>query len=149
MARHQFVKCKAAKQRKHNRAEKTFPRLLPTDVRHHQMPPNRAPRQIRAHVRKLGNRDQVQHIKLTGELTAARTWSEVYNFSDEIEEPKDIQQTEQRVGHRLQGLVVSKSLEHLPSEYRQQKEEENGDFEIVGTCRSDFGEVIKAACEHH
>src|SRR6267378_422376 len=131
MARHEFVKPEAAKQRKDNSAEKTFPGFLRTDVRHHQMPPNRAASQIRTHVRELGDGDQIQHVELAGDLAAARTRSEIHNFSDEIKKPKHVQQTEQCVSHRLQGLVVSQPCKHLPSEYRQQKEKEDSDFEIV------------------
>src|SRR6266540_6034805 len=148
MARHEFVKSQAAKQRKDNSAEKTFPGFLRTDVRHHQMPPNRAPRQIRPHVRKLRDRDQIQYIELAGELAAARTRSEIHNFGDEIVKPKHVEQTEQCVSHRLQRLVIPKPRKHLPSEYCQQKEKEDSDFEIVGACRSDFGEIIKTPRKH-
>src|SRR6476646_8773214 len=125
MARHEFVKSEAAKQRKDNSAEKTFPGFLRADVRHHQMPPNRAARQIRAHVREFGDGDQIQHVELTGELATARTRSEIHNFGDEIEKPKHVEQTEQCVSHRLQGLVVPQSRKHLPSKYRQEKEKQN------------------------
>src|SRR5215475_9194418 len=118
MAGHEFVKSEAAKQREHNRAKKTFPRFLPADVRHHQMPPNHASCQIRAHVRELGDCDQIQDIELACEMAVARTRSEINNFGDEIEEPKHVEQTEQCVSHRLQWLVVPKPLKHLPSEYR-------------------------------
>src|ERR1700751_4910680 len=118
MARHQLVKGEAAKQCKRNRAEKTFPRLLPTAVRHHEMPSKRAAGQIRPHVRKLGDRDQIQDIKLTGELTAARTRSDIHNFGYEIEKPKHVEQAKQCVSHRLQRLVIPKSREHLSPEYR-------------------------------
>src|SRR5215510_348602 len=137
MSRHEFVEGEAAKQREDNRAEKAFPRFLRTDVRHHQMPPNRAARQIRTHVRELRDRDQVQYVELPGELAAARTRSEIYNFGDEIEKPKHVEQTEQCVSHRLQGLIVPQSCKHLPPEYGQQKEKQDSDFEIVGACRSD------------
>src|SRR6266481_9334878 len=143
MARHEFVKRQAAKQRKDNGAEKTFPGFLRTDVWHHQMPPNRAPRQIRTHVRKLRDRDQIQYVELAGDLAAAGTRSEIHNFGDEIVKPKHVEQTKQRVSHRLQRLVVPKPRKHLPSEYRQQKEKEDRNFEIVGACGSDFGEIIK------
>src|SRR5262249_56515024 len=125
MSWHQFVKSQAAKQREDNRAEKTLPGFFPTDVGHHQMPSNYTPRQICAHVRELGDRDQVQHIELPGELSAARTRSEIHNLGDEIEKPKHIEQTEQRVSHSLQGLVVPQPRKHLSPEYRQQKEKQN------------------------
>src|SRR5258707_15420668 len=131
MARHEFVKCEAAKQRKGNSAEKTFPRFFRADVRHHQMPPNRAARQIRAHVREFGDGDQIQHVELAGELAAARTRSEINNFSDEIEKPKDVEQAEQGVGHRLQRLVITQPSEHLPPEYRKQKKKQDRNFEIL------------------
>src|SRR6476646_5803294 len=131
MARHEFVKSEAAKQRKDNSAEKTFPGFLRANVRHHQMPPNRAARQIRAHVREFGDGDQIQHVELAGELAAARTRSEINNFSDEIEKPKNVEQAEQGVGHRLQRLVITQPSEHLPPEYRKQKKKQNCNFEIV------------------
>ena len=131
MARHEFVKSEAAKQRKDNSAEKTFPGFLRADVRHHQMPPSHAARQIRTHVRELGDGDQIQHVELAGDLAAARARSEIHNFSDEIKKPKDVEQAEQGVGHRLEGLVVPQPCKHLPSEYRQQKKKQDSDFEIV------------------
>ena len=67
MARHEFVKSETAKQREDNSAEKTFPGFLRADVRHHQMPPNHAARQIRAHVREFGDGDQIQHVELAGD----------------------------------------------------------------------------------
>ena len=95
------------------------------------MPPNRAARQIRTHVREFGDGDQIQHVELAGELAAARARSEIHNFSDEIEKPKDVEQAEQGVSHRLQRLVITQPCEHLPSEYRQQKKKQDSDFEIV------------------
>ena len=47
---HQFEQCQAAKQRKNKCAKETFPRFLAADVRDHQMPADRAAREIRAHV---------------------------------------------------------------------------------------------------
>jgi hypothetical protein len=38
------------------------------------MPSDRAAGQIRAHVGKFCDRDQVQDIKLSGKLPCARTW---------------------------------------------------------------------------
>src|SRR5437773_9544478 len=130
MARHEFVKSEAAKQRKDNSAEKTFPGFLRADVRHHQMPPNQAARQIRAHVPEFGDGDQIQHVELADDLTAARAWSEIHNISDEIKKPKDVEQAEQGAGHRLQRLVITQPCEHLSPEYRQQKKKQDRDFEI-------------------
>src|SRR3954451_17881456 len=131
MAGDWFVKRETAKQRKHEGAKKTFPGLLRANVRHHQMPPNRAPSQIRAHVREFSDRNQVQHVELAGELAAARPRSEIHNFSDEIVKPKHVEHAEQCVSHRLQRLVVSKPGKHLPPEYRQQKKKQDSDFEII------------------
>src|SRR6266576_6586603 len=131
MARHEFVKSEAAKQRKDDSAEKTFPGFFRADVRHHQMPPSRAARQIGTHVREFGDGDQIQYVELTGDLAAAGARSEINNFGDEIEKPKDVEQAEQGVGHRLQGLVITQPCEHLSPEYRQQKKKQDCDFEIV------------------
>src|ERR1044072_7625596 len=131
MARHKFVKNQAAKQREDNCAEKTFPCFFSTDVRHHQMPPYHAARQVRAHVRKLGDCDQIQHVELAGEVTVARTRSEIHNFGDEIEKPKHVEQTEECVCHGLQRLIIPKPGKHLPPEHRQQKEKQDRDFKIV------------------
>src|SRR6476620_6783120 len=95
MSWHEFVQREAAKQRKDNRAEKTFPRFLRADVRHHQMPSKRAARQIRAHIREFGDGDQIQYVELAGDLAAARARSEIHNFSDEIEKPQDVEQSKQ------------------------------------------------------
>src|SRR5258708_807156 len=149
MARHEFVKREAAKQRKGNSAEKTFPGFLRADVRHHQMPSNRAARQIRAHIREFGDGDQIQYVELASDLAAARARSEIHNFSDEIEKPKDVEQAEQGVGHRLQRLVITQPCEHLSPEYRKQKKKQDCDFEIVRACPADFGEVIKTAGEQY
>src|SRR4029079_134428 len=149
MARHELVKPQTAKQSKDNSAEKNFPGFLRADVRHHQMPPNHAARQIGTHVREFGDGDHIQHVELAGDLAAAGAWSEINNFGNEIEKPKDVEQTEQGVGHRLQRLVITQPREHLPSEYRKQKKKQDCDFEIVGACRADFGEVIKTAGEQH
>src|SRR6266436_6320642 len=131
MARHEFVKSEAAKQRKDNSAEKTFPCFLRADVRHHQMPPSHAARQIRTHVREFRDCDQIQYVELAGDLAAARARSEIHNFSDEIKKPKDVEQAEQGVSHRLQRLVIAQPCEHLPAEYRKQKKKQDCDFEIV------------------
>src|SRR5439155_5436098 len=61
----------------------------------------------------------------------------------------DIEQTEQRVSHRLQRLVMTQSRKHLSSEHRQQEKKQDGNFEIVGASRPDFGKVIKTAGQHH
>src|SRR5205807_1092935 len=95
MAGHQFVKCQAAHQRENNRTKKTFPSLLPADVWHHEMPPDHAAGQVRAHVREFRDRDQIQHVELSRELACARTRSEINNLGDEIVKPKHVQQTEQ------------------------------------------------------
>ena len=75
------------------------------------MPPNHAARQIRTHVREFGDGDQIQHVELAGELAAARARSEINNFSDEIEKPKDVEQAEQGVSHRLQRLVITQAVQ--------------------------------------
>src|SRR4029077_18645646 len=149
MARYELVKPEAAKQRQDNSAEKTFPGFLRADVRHHQMPPKRAARQIRAHIREFGDCDQIQYVELAGDLAAARARSEIHNFSDKIKKPKDVEQAEQCVSHRLQRLVITQPCEHLSPEYRKQKKKQDCDFEIVRACRADFGEIIKTAGEHH
>src|SRR6476469_8775854 len=149
MARHKFVKREAAKQRQDNSAEKTFPGFLRADVRHHQMPSKRAACQIRTHVREFGDGDQIQYVELAGDLAAARARSEIHNFSDEIKKPKNVEQAKQCVSHRLQRFVITQPCEHLSPEYRKQKKKQDCDFEIVRACWSDFGEVIKTACEHH
>ena len=115
MARHEFEKCQAAKQRKDNRAEETFPGFFRADVRNHQMPPNHAAGQIRAHVREFGDRDQVQHIKLSGELAGAQARRQIHDLGDEIKKPKHIKQAEQGVSHRLQRLVIAQARKHLSS----------------------------------
>src|SRR2546421_603088 len=58
------------------------------------------------------------------------------------------QQTEQCISHRLQRLIMPQPGKHLPSEHRQQKKEQDSDFEIIGACRSYFGKIIKNAGEH-
>jgi hypothetical protein len=95
------------------------------------MPPNRAPGQIRTHVREFGDGNQIQHVELAGKLAAAGTRSEINNFGDEIVKPKHVEQAEQSVSHRLQRLVISKPRKHLASEYRKQKEKQDSDFEII------------------
>ena len=149
MAGHQFVKCQAAHQRENNRTKKTFPSLLPADVWHHEMPPDHAAGQVRAHVREFRDRDQIQHVELSRELVCARTRSEINDLGNEIEKPKHVQQTEQCIGHRLQRLIVPQTGEHLPSEHGQQKKEQDGYFEIVRACRSDFGKIIETPGQHH
>src|SRR3954453_18903807 len=94
MTWHKLVKCEAAKQREDDSAEKTFPGFFPADVRHHQVPPDDAPSQIRAHVGELGARNQIQHVKLAGKLPGAGTRSEIHNFGDKIVKPKHVEQTE-------------------------------------------------------
>jgi hypothetical protein len=74
MARHQFEQRQAAEQSKNNRAEETFPRLLPANVRDHQMPSDGTASQIGSHVGKFCDRDQIQDIKLSGQLACARSW---------------------------------------------------------------------------
>src|SRR4029077_13162930 len=118
------------------------------DVRHHQMTPNSAAGQIRPHVGELCHRDQLKDVKMPREFAAARPWSQINDFRDEIKKPKHVKQTEQRVGHRLQRLIVAKPSKELSSKDRQQEKKEDGDFEIVGMRRPDFGKVIKTAGEH-
>src|ERR1051325_2818874 len=149
MAGHKFVKGETAKQGETNRAEKTFPRFFPADVRHHQMPSNYAPGQVCAHIGEFGDGNQIQNVELAGKMAVGRTRSEIHNLRDEIVKPEHVQQPEQRVSHGLQRFVIPKSREHLPSKDREQKEKENSDFKIVRACRSDFGEVVETAGEHY
>ncbi len=44
---------------------------------------------------------------------------------------------------------MTQPRKHLSAEDRQQEKEQNGNFEIVGARRPDFGKVIKTAGEHH
>src|SRR5205807_1253706 len=112
------------------------------------MPPDRTAGQVRSHVCKFCDRDQIEDVKLSRELAAARTRGQINNFGDEIIKPKNIKQTEQRVSHRLQRFVMSQSRKHLSSENRQQEKKQDSNFEIVGTRGPDFGKVIKTAAEH-
>src|SRR5438094_2855853 len=97
----------------------------------HEMPPNRAACEVRAHIGKLCDRDQIQDVKLPSQLACARTRSQINDFGDEIVEPKDVKQTKQRVGHRLQWLIVAQTRKHLSPKDRQQKKEQDRNFEII------------------
>ena len=43
---------------------------------------------------------------------------------------------------------MAKPSKELSSKDRQQEKKKDGNFEIVGACRPDFGKVIKTAGEH-
>ena len=49
----------------------------------------------------------------------------------------------------MQRFVISKPGEHLAAEHCEKEKEQDGDFEVIGMRRSDFGEIIKTAGEHH
>src|SRR5438093_13641889 len=109
------------------------------------MTPDRAAGQISAHVCKFCDRDQVQDVKLPSQLAAARTRSQINDLGDEVVKRKDIEQTEQRVSHRLQRLVMTQSRKHLSPEHRQQEKKQDGNFETVGASRPHLGKAIKTA----
>ena len=102
------------------------------------MASDRAACQIRTHVGKFRDGDQIQDVKLPRQMASARSRSQINNLGDEIIEPKNVKQTEQGVSHCLQRFVVTQPRKHLSSENRQQKKEQDGNFEIVGTSRPDF-----------
>ena len=58
------------------------------------MPADRAAGQIRTHVGKFRDRNQVQDVKLSREMAVAGSRSQINNLRDEIIEPKNIKQTE-------------------------------------------------------
>src|SRR6202008_3250164 len=69
------------------------------------------------------------------------------DLGDEIKKPKHIKQAEQGVRHSLQRLIVAKPSKHLASENGQQKKKQDSNFEVIGMCRTNLGEVIKTAGE--
>ena len=138
----------AREKRKRKRTKKTFPRFFRADVRNQLMPADQTSGDVCAHVAEFRDRDQIQTIKLAGDYTGRGTRRDVNNFRDEIVEPKDIEQTEQRVSHRAQRFVIAQAVEHLPRENRQQKKEQDGDFKIVGARQAVTREVVKAPDEH-
>ena len=101
VSRHQFKQEQTAKERKSERAEKSFPCLFRADMRRHQVTADRAAGQVSAHVAKFCDRDQVQDIKLPGHHSSARPRRQVKDFRREIEKPKNVEQAKQRVSHRL------------------------------------------------
>ena len=123
VTRHQLEQDETAQKSKGERAEKSFPRLLCANLRHHQMPANRAASQIRAHVAELRDRNQIETIKLPRYNSAARSRREIENFGGKIEKPEHVKQSEQRVSHRLQRFVVPQTGKHLPAKHRQQEKE--------------------------
>src|SRR5207247_10562754 len=137
-----------AKQRKTERAEKSFPRFFRADLRNHEMPANRAAGQVCPHVAEFCDRNQIQDIELSCEHATARARRKIDDLRDEIKKPKHVEQTEQGVSHRLQRFVMAQAREHLSRENRQQKKEQHGNFEVVGTRRPNLAEVIKTAVEH-
>src|SRR2546428_12621879 len=131
MSRHELEQDQAAKERKPERTKEAFPGFFRADVRDHLVAADRAAGQIRAHVAELRHRDQIQDIKLSGYRTGARARREIKNFRREIEQPKHVKQTEERVSHRLQRLVVPQSLKHLSPEHGEQEKKQDPDFKIV------------------
>ena len=85
------------------------------------MPADQAPGQIRAHVAEFGDGDQIQDIKLPTDDSARCAGRKIKNFRREIEKPKHVKQTEQRVSHRSQRFIMPQASEHLTSEHGQQK----------------------------
>ena len=67
----------------------------------HQVSPDGAARQISAHIGKFGHRDQIQNIKLPCYSAGARAWRQINDLRDEIVKPEHVEQTKQRVSHRL------------------------------------------------
>ena len=80
---------------------------------------------------------QIKDVKLAGHRPIRRARRHVDDFGDEIEKPEHIKQPEERVGHRLQRLIVPQAVEHLPGENGQQKKEQHRHFEVVGTRRAE------------
>src|SRR6202011_371240 len=143
MTGHQFEKSQAAEKSKSERAEKSFPCFFGADLRAHQMSADCAAGQVRAHIAEFRDRDQIQNIKLSGDRSPDRSRSEVKYFGREIKKPEHIEQTEQRVSHRLQRLSVPQSREHLPAENRQQEKHHHRDFKIVRAGRTDRGKIME------
>src|ERR1700719_5224804 len=110
---HYFEQHQAAKERKNERSEKPFPRFLRADVGTHQVSTDCAAGQIGTHVAELGDRDQIQNVKLSRHDSVSPARSKIKDFRNEVEKPQDIKQPEYGVGHRLQRLVVAKPREHL------------------------------------
>src|ERR1700682_3475820 len=149
MPRHQFPQTPARQQRKSQRAEKAFPGFLRADVRDHLVATDQATGQIRAHIAELRDRDEIQNVKLSRDRTRRGPWNHVDDFGDEIVEPENVKQPEDRVSHRPQRRVVAETVEHLPGEYGQQKKEQDRDLEVVRVTGSAAREIVKAAAQHH
>src|SRR5947208_11094629 len=93
---HQLEQHQTSEQRKTERAKESLPRFLGANVRNHEVTPDGAPGQIRAHVAEFCNRNQIEAVKLSGHQPSARSRSKIKNFRVEVEKPENVKQTEQR-----------------------------------------------------
>src|SRR4051812_15213976 len=105
------------------------------------MSPEHTPHKIRPHIAELRDYNQVEAVKLPGHSPGARARQKIHDLCDEIEQPKDVKQSEQRISHRLQRFVLAQTSEHLPRKNREEKKQQDGDFEVVGTRRPHLAEI--------
>src|SRR5438094_5072718 len=101
MSRHQFEKRQTRQQRKSQRAKKSFPCFLWTNVRNQRMPPDDAAGKVGAHIAELRDRYKVKAVKLPHDRACPRSRHDIKNLGHEIEKPQDIEESEEGVGHRL------------------------------------------------
>src|SRR5882724_11975356 len=85
-------KKKTGQSREQDGSAETLPRFSRADPRNHFMTPDQRTDGIRASIAELRNQDEIKQV-----VMAVHAWKEV-NFLNEIEQPGDVHQAEQRRG---------------------------------------------------
>jgi len=127
------------------RAKETLPSFLRGDVWDEGMLPDERSREVSSHVTKFGNHDQPEDIEMALDMAGGIARDDVNDLGDESKKPDDIEQSEDRVGHRREGRNVPSFLEHLPPKNHEEKAEESSDFEVIGLGGTDLTEVVETS----
>src|SRR5947208_16951371 len=105
------------------------------------MTPDQTAGHIRSHIAELRDRDAIEDVELPRYRSIQRARRHVDDLGNEIVKPKHVKESEERIRHGLERLIIAETGKHLPSENGQQEEEQDCQFEVVGTRRTDFSEI--------
>ena len=137
--------CHARRRRNQNRAAETLPRFAGADARDHLVPADERADGIRAGVAEFRHDNEIKDVKF-----AVHAGEEI-DFLDEVQQPRDIHQAEQRRrngGNAGDGAARNK-LPHAQTEHEQ--DDEPG-FKIVHarrrTRRADVAGQIQKCPQH-
>src|SRR5262249_4298744 len=121
-----------ANDRKNERSGESLPGFCSADMRHHLVPADAASDEISSHVTEFSYDYQVQNVELPGSCSGWSRRGDVDDFSEKIEEPGDVQNTEESVGHGLERRLLDRWPKHLPSENPKKKNHQHHRFKVIG-----------------